>query len=109
MREILVLLVIGAGTYALRVAFLITAESRPPDRLVRLLPHVAPAVLAAIAAPALLAPQGAVAATDTLPALGATAVTWWLWLRTQQFPLALLGGLAAWWTALACLSALSRT
>lgn len=97
MRELVVLIVIGAGTYALRAGFLLTHDARPPAVLARHLPHVAPAVLAAIAVPALLAPGGTMSVRETFPALAAAAVTWLLWRRTQRLPVALLGGLGLWW------------
>lgn len=94
MRELLILLVIGLGTYALRAAFLGTARARPPAGLARMLPHVGPAVLAAITLPALLAPRGAVTVVDTVPALLAASVAALLWRRTRSLPLALFAGLA---------------
>jgi branched-subunit amino acid transport protein len=100
-RELVVLAVIGAGTYAMRAVFLVTARADPPAALARLLPHVGPAILAAITVPALLAPRGTLSVAETLPALAAAAVTWLLWRRTQRLPVALFGGLGAWWLALA--------
>ncbi|WP_136708986.1 AzlD domain-containing protein [Agromyces sp. H66] len=97
MRDLIVLAVVGAGTYALRAAFLLTADARPPALLERFLPYVAPAVLAAIAVPGLLAPRGIVSVGETLPAVVAAAVTWLLWARFKQLPVALIGGLALWW------------
>lgn len=101
MSELLVLIVIGLGTYAMRAIFLITAGEGPPGMLSHFLPHVGPAVLAAITVPALLAPQGAMSLAHTLPALAAAAGTWGLWARTHQLPVALLGGLALWWALVA--------
>ncbi|MGR0220068.1 AzlD domain-containing protein [Agromyces sp. ZXT2-6] len=97
MNEFLTLAVVGLGTYALRSAFLVGRDARPPAALDRLLPHIAPAVLAAIAAPSLLAPRGIISAEETLPALVAAAATWLLWARTERMPLALIGGLGLWW------------
>jgi branched-subunit amino acid transport protein len=99
MRELLVLVAIGLGTYAMRAVFLVTARSEPPAVVARLLAHVGPAVLAAITLPALIAPRGTVSAAESLPALGAAAVAWILWRRTQRLPVALFGGLGAWWLA----------
>ena len=102
MRELLVLTIIGMGTYAMRAVFLLAAgEGGPPAMLSRFLPHVGPAVLAAITAPALVAPQGTMSIAETLPALAAGSATWVLWVRTRQLPKALLGGLALWWLLLA--------
>ena len=100
MNELLTLVVIGLGTYAMRAAFLVTAHRRPPAPIARLLPYVGPAVLAAITVPAFVAPHGAVALADTAPALLAAAVAWVAWRRLRRnLPLALFGGLAAWWVA----------
>lgn len=96
MREVLVLAAIGLGTYAFRVAFLMTAEARQPAALARALPYVGPAVLAAITAPMLLAPHGAISLTESLPAVMAAAVTWLLWRRTAALLVPLVGGLGTW-------------
>lgn len=93
-EPLLVLVVIGLGTYAMRAAFLVTARAQPPEPIARMLPHVGPAVLAAITLPALLAPRGGVTAVDTVPALAAAAVAALLWRRTRSMPLALFAGLA---------------
>jgi len=71
-HELLVLALIGLGTYAMRAAFLVMAHRAPPAPVTRLLPYVGPAVLAAIVVPAFVAPHGAIA---------------------------LFGGLAVWWIA----------
>lgn len=97
MRELLILAAIGIGTYAMRAVFLATATVDPPARLARLLPHVGPAVLAAITLPALLAPRGEVSWAETVPSLVAALAAWALWRRTTNLPLALFGGLAVWW------------
>jgi branched-subunit amino acid transport protein len=93
-EPLLVLVVIGLGTYAMRAAFLVTARTQPPAPIARMLPHVGPAVLAAITLPALLAPRGSVTLVDTVPALLAAAVAVLLWRRTRSLPLALFAGLA---------------
>jgi branched-subunit amino acid transport protein len=97
MHDLLILIVIGLGTYALRAAFLVTASHQPPARVARLLPHVGPAVLAAITLPALLAPRGQLSLVETVPALLAAAAAWGLWRRTTSLPIALFGGLVLWW------------
>lgn len=94
MREWLVLLAVGLGTYAARAVFLVSLRSEPPPVVARALTYVAPAVLAAIMVPALIAPGGTISIATTLPGLGAAACSWLLWWRTKSFPLALLGGLA---------------
>ena len=53
MGELLTLVAIAVGTYLMRAAFLVTAAGRrPPAPVARALPHVGPAVLAAITVPA---------------------------------------------------------
>ncbi|HEY2203689.1 MAG TPA: AzlD domain-containing protein [Pseudonocardia sp.] len=99
MRELLILIVIAVGTYAMRAAFLVTARNEPPARVARLLPHVGPSVLAAITLPVLLAPRGVVSVAESVPALLAAAAAWLLWRRTNNLPAALFGGLALWWSA----------
>ena len=98
MRELLTLVVIGLGTYALRAAFLVTAHRTPPAAVTRLLPYVGPAVLAAIVAPAFVAPHGTIAVAETAPALLAAAAAWLAWRYLKRnLPIALFGGLAVWW------------
>jgi branched-subunit amino acid transport protein len=96
--ELLVLAVIGLGTYAMRGAFLVMAHRSPPAPVARLLPYVGPAVLAAITVPAFVAPHGTIAFAETAPALLAAVVAWVAWRRLRRnLPIALFGGLAAWW------------
>ncbi len=100
MTDLLTLVVIGLGTYAMRAVFLVTAHRRPPARVTRLLPYVGPAVLAAITVPAFVAPHGAISLAETAPALLAAVVAWAAWRRLRHnLPVALFGGLAAWWAA----------
>ena len=106
MRELAILVVIGLGTYLMRVSFLIVAGSGPPRRLARLLPHLGPAVLAALVVPPLVAPHGHAAVAETVPALIAALGCWLLWRRTARLPLALFGGLGLWWLALWAVAAL---
>ena len=98
MAELLTLAVIGAGTYAMRAVFLVTARHQPPAPVRRLLPYIGPAVLAAIALPAFVAPRGSVSFIGTVPALLAAVVAWMAWRCAQKnLPIALFGGLAVWW------------
>ena len=106
MSELLTLVVIGVGTYAMRAAFLVTARRRPSPLVTRLLPHIGPAVLAAITLPALIAPTGSVSIADTVPALLAAATAAVAWRRIGSLPVALFGGMALWWLASWALSAL---
>ncbi|GJF02979.1 AzlD domain-containing protein [Pseudonocardia sp. D17] len=97
MADLLVLVAIGVGTYLMRAAFLATAGARPPAVVTRLLQYVGPAVLAAIALPALVAPHGRVTTAETVPALLAAVVAGVLWRLTRSLPLALFAGLVAAW------------
>ncbi|HET9973932.1 MAG TPA: AzlD domain-containing protein [Streptosporangiaceae bacterium] len=98
MAELLTLAVIGVGTYAMRAAFLVTARHQPPAPVGRLLPYVGPAVLAAIALPAFIAPHGSVSFAGTVPGLLAAVAAWMAWRSANKnLPIALFGGLAMWW------------
>ena len=109
MAELLTLAVIGAGTYAMRAVFLVTARHQPPAPVGRLLPYVGPAVLAAIALPAFVAPHGSVSFAGTVPALLAAVVAWIAWrCAKKNLPIAVFGGLAIWWLTSWALG-LSRT
>jgi branched-subunit amino acid transport protein len=99
MGDVLTLVVIGVGTYAMRAVCLVTARRQPPAPVARLLPNIGPAVLAAITLPALIAPHGSVSIADTVPALLGAAVATVAWRRTRGLPLALFGGMAVWWLA----------
>ena len=100
MYELLVLALIGLGTYAMRAAFLVMAHRTPPAPVARLLPYVGPSVLAAIVVPAFVAPHGTIALAETAPALLAAAAAWLAWRRLKRnLPIALFGGLVVWWIA----------
>ena len=105
MREWLVLLAVGAGTYLMRVAFLVSHRTEPPATVRRTLPFIGPAVLGAMVAPALVLPGGSLSIQATVPALVAAAACGLVWWRYASMPLALLAGLlAAWATGAALLS-----
>lgn len=106
MRELAILLVVGLGTYLMRASFLVTAGTDPPRLLARVLPHLGPAVLAALVVPALAAPRGHVSVAETVPALLAAAGCWLLWRRTGRLPVALFGGLGLWWASLGAVAVL---
>lgn len=101
MRELLVLVAIGVGTYALRAVFLVSGRTDPPGFLARMLPFAGPAVLAALTVPALAAPSGTLSFTETSPTLVAGIATWILWRRRGSLPLALFGGLLVGWAVAA--------
>jgi branched-subunit amino acid transport protein len=106
MRELAILVVIGLGTYLMRASFLVAAGTDPPRPLARVLPHLGPAVLAALVVPTLAAPRGHVSVADTVPSLVAALACWLLWRRTARLPVALFGGLGVWWASLWAVAAL---
>lgn len=103
MSDLLVIAAVGLGTYAMRAVFLVRRGKPAVGRSSPMLEMVAPAVLAAIMLPALLAPRGTVSLPDTAAAMAAGAACFVVWYRTRGFPHALLAGLVAWWLLLALL------
>jgi branched-subunit amino acid transport protein len=78
----LIVLAVGAGTYAARLSFIGALwKRRLPATAQRALEYVAPAVFAALVAPAVLLPDGAI---DVTPA------------SNPRLAAAALAGLAAW-------------
>ncbi|MCL3861070.1 AzlD domain-containing protein [Actinotalea sp. K2] len=100
MRDLLVIVAVGVGTLALRAAFMVRGTSALPRRTASVLPYVAPAVLAAIAFPALLSLGTTGAVLDAVAAVAAVGASAAVWSTTRRFPAALLAGLAAWWLVL---------
>lgn len=101
MSDLLVIALAGLGTFVLRALFLVRRREVAPEDAGPALQLVAPAVLAAITLPAVLAPQGAMSLTETAPSLAAAGVTFLVWRRTRGFPLPMLAGLVTWWLVLA--------
>ncbi|HEV3497367.1 MAG TPA: AzlD domain-containing protein [Actinomycetes bacterium] len=89
-----VILVSGAGTYAMRASFLAAAHrlTEVPPALARVLRQIPPAALAAIVLPALVRPDGAVDLLQPrlLAGLVAAVVAW----RTRNVGLTLVVGMA---------------
>lgn len=84
--------VVAAGTYAMRASLImLIGRTGTPAWLDRALPFAGPAVIAALVAPALLAPSGSVDLIGLrfVAALVAGVVAW----RTHSIPLTLLAGL----------------
>ena len=86
---------VGVGSYAIRGSFLLVADrvARIPPRWRTPLQMIPPAVLAALAAPALLRPDGPFVpfGPRALAGLIALAVAWW----TRSILATILVGLAA--------------
>ncbi len=95
MRGWLIVVAIGVGTYLARLSFIgAFARREVPRALEAPLRHVAPAVLAAIAAPAIIAPTGGVDVTpgnlELVAAFGAGLAAW----RTRSIAVTIVVGLA---------------
>lgn len=103
MSDLIVIACIGLGTFALRAMFLVKRRDTGPTRGAATLELVAPAVLAAITLPALVAPRGTISLAEVLPSLAAATVSAVVWRRTRGFPQALMAGLVSWWLLLALL------
>lgn len=97
MRALLLFVAAGIGTYLLRASLvLVLGRVAVPARLERSFRYIAPAVLAAIVAPALLLDDtGAVSVLDlrVLAGLAAGLAAW----RWRTIPAALAAGLGTWW------------
>lgn len=104
MRDLLVIVAVGLGTYTLRAVFMVRRDPTVPRAAERMLQQVAPAALAAIVVPALLLPAGAFDVAETGPAVLAAAAAAFVWVRRRAFAPALLAGLATWWVVLAVLA-----
>ena len=103
MSDLLVIAAVGLGTFAMRAVFLVRRGKSIHERSNPMLRLIAPAVLAAIMLPALLAPRGTTSLEETGASLAAAAACYAVWRRTRGFPHALLAGLVAWWLVLALL------
>lgn len=101
MRAWLVIGAAGAGTYLLRASLIVLLRGAAvPFVLQRAFRYVAPAVMAAIAVPGLLAPDGAFAPLNLrVPAALVAAAVAWRWqslLGTLAAGLAVYAVLATW-------------
>ena len=89
-----VILISGAGTYAMRASFLAAAHrmAEVPPALARVLRQIPPAAVAAIILPALVRPDGEVDLFQprVLAGLVAALVAW----RTRNVGLTLVAGMA---------------
>ncbi len=93
MTTILAIALVAVGTYGLRASLLgISREGPLPQPVERALPHVGPAVMAAIIVPAVLAPTGTLVLVGLRPAAAVVgALVAWRW---RSIPLVLVAGLA---------------
>lgn len=96
---LVIVAVIGMGTYLSRLSFIaVFGRSGVPQWLASPLRYVAPAVLAAIVAPAVIAPEGVVELAPAmnpkfLAALVALAVAW----KSKSVAWTIVAGMGALW------------
>ena len=96
--DLLVVVVIGAGTYLTRLSFVAAfARSGVPIWMQAPLRYVAPAVLAAIVAPAVIAPAGAIDLSTANPRFLAGAIALLVAIRTRSVTWTIITGMAALW------------
>jgi len=99
MTDLAIILTIGIGTYLLRLSFIgILGDRTMPDWAMVPLRFVAPAVLAALVAPAVLLKDGAVDLSPVtnpraLAALVALLIAW----KTKNVIAVIVAGMAAVW------------
>jgi branched-subunit amino acid transport protein len=95
---LLIIMAIGVGTYLTRLSFVAAfGRSGVPEWLQSPLRYVAPAVLAAIVAPAVISPGGVVDVTTANPKFAAGAVALLVALRTKSVAWTIVVGMAALW------------
>lgn len=94
MEKLLIFVGMALVTYFTRYAMIVALGRELPSLLRRWLAHVPAAVLAALVAPAALAPQGHLALGPHAWATLAGAIVAW---RTRNVLLTILGGMAAFW------------
>lgn len=94
-----IVVIIGIGTYLFRLSFIaIFGRSGVPSWLEAPLRYVAPAVLAAIVAPAVIAPEGTIEMLPaTNPKVLAATVASLVALRTKSVAWTIVVGMGALW------------
>ena len=94
MENFLIFVGMALATYFTRYTMIAALGQEVPPLLRRWLRYVPPAVLAALVAPAALAPQGRLEiSTRAWAVLAGAAVAW----RTRSVLWTILGGMAAFW------------
>lgn len=95
---LLIVLAIGLGTYLTRLSFVAAfARGGVPEWLKPPLRYVAPAVLAAIVAPAVIAPGGSVDVSTANPRFLAGVIALAVAIRTKSVAWTILVGMVALW------------
>lgn len=99
MSEFAIVVAIGIGTYLIRLSFIgIVGDRAMPDWAMVPIRFVAPAVLAALAAPAVLLHDGALAVSPpTNPRALAAAVALLLAWKTKNVAVVIAAGMATVW------------
>jgi branched-subunit amino acid transport protein len=93
-QTLLIFLGMGVVTYFTRYAMLVAMDRELPLAVRRWLVYVPPAVLAALVAPAGLAPDGSIELGPSTVAMFAGAIVAW---RTRSVFWTITGGLGAYW------------
>jgi branched-subunit amino acid transport protein len=94
----LLILVIGLGTYALRLSFIqLLGSMELPRPVIRLLRYVPPAVLSALILPALLIPRGALDLSAANPRIAAGLLAAVVAVASRNTLATIGAGLAALW------------
>lgn len=90
--------IIGLGTYLTRLSFVaVFGRFGVPSWLAAPLRYVGPAVLAALVAPAVIAPSGALDLTAGNPRLFAAVIALLVALRTKSVSWTIVAGMGALW------------
>ncbi len=94
----LIIVAIGLGTYLIRLSFIaVFSRYGVPIWLQTPLRYVAPAVMAALVAPAVLTPEGVVDASTANPKAYAAVVAVAIALWTRSMVWTVVAGMAALW------------
>jgi len=104
MSDWLVVAAIGVGTYITRLSFVaLFGRSGVPGWLAAPIRYIAPAVLAALVAPEVIAPEGALDVTSANPRFFAGAVAALVAVRTKSVAWTFVAGMGALWLLQAAL------
>lgn len=96
MMPLLAVLITGIGTYAMRAVFIVALAQRQfPPLAMRALEYVAPAVMGALVASMLIAPDGRVSLG--IAEFGGLATAALVAARTRNHIVALLSAMAVFW------------
>lgn len=95
---VIIVVAVGAGTYLTRLSFVAAFARRGvPEWMAAPLRYVAPAVLAAIVAPAVVAPDGVIDLTTANPRFFAGAFALFVAIRTKSVAWTIVLGMTSLW------------